>query len=63
VDFRKWLIGEGLLWLGFVGLAVLSLDHGPENGVAITGLFALAAIGVRATRPLAIAKPSTADGE
>jgi hypothetical protein len=51
VDFRKWKIGEGLLWLGFLGVAAVSLDHGgPENGVAIAGLFALAAIGVRATR-------------
>ena len=63
MDFRKWLIGEGLLWLAFVVVAVLSLDHGPENSVAIAGLFALAAIGVRATRPLAGPSKCDANGE
>lgn len=62
VNFRKWRFGEGLLWLGFVALAVIAFeDRGVDNAVALTGLFALAAIGVRATRSVEVASPSDAD--
>lgn len=63
MEFRKW-IGEGLLWLAFVAVAVISLDdNGPDNGVAIAGLLALAAIGVRATRPVTVSASSDANGD
>ena len=62
MDLRKWPIGEAVLWLAFAAVAVMSLDRGPENGVAIAGLLALAAIGVRATRPV-VAAAVKADGE
>lgn len=59
--FRISAIGEALLWLGFSVLTVACLDRGPENGIAIAGLLALAAIGVRATRPTEIDPTSKAN--
>ena len=45
-------LGEPLLWVCFFASAFVSLiDHVVVNGPTICGLFALAAIGVRATRP------------
>lgn len=44
-------IGEGLLWLGFVGFAVGAQGRKVEDAVSLGGLCVLAAIGVRATRP------------
>ena len=44
--------GEIALWVGFVGFCVIGLDgqRNADNATTIAGLFALAAIGVRATR-------------
>lgn len=43
--------GEALLWLGFAFFVASSLDERMDNAPMLAGLFALAAIGVRATRP------------
>jgi hypothetical protein len=62
MNYRKWRYGEALLWLAFIALATISLDaNGPENSVAVAGLFALSAIGVRATRSVETASPGKTD--
>jgi hypothetical protein len=56
--------GEPLLWLGFLGGIVACVGpNPPENAVAVTGLFALAAIGVRATRQDMIPSDVRTSGE
>lgn len=45
--------GEAALWVGFVALGLRGVTDGSygESAVTLAGLCALAAIGVRATRP------------
>lgn len=44
-------IWEPALWIGFVVFSLLSLEpDAPDNAPTVAGLFALAAIGLRATR-------------
>jgi hypothetical protein len=44
--------GEIALWIGFVGACAIGLggESNADNATTVAGLFALAAIGVRATR-------------
>lgn len=46
--------GEAALWLGFIWFVASALDSYRSSGDAVTmaAVFALAAIGVRATRPV-----------
>lgn len=45
------LIWEPLLWIGFLFFAIFSLENdAPDTAPTVAGLFALAAIGFRATR-------------
>lgn len=53
-------IGEGMLWLGFVGFVVGAQGHKVDDAVSLAGLCLLAAIGVRATRPEVVER---ADGQ
>jgi hypothetical protein len=46
---KRFRYGEALLWLGFVLSAATSVDG--KGDVILAGIFVLAAIGVRATRP------------
>lgn len=46
---KKLRIGEGLLWIGFA-VSVAAATEDADNAVTLAGIFALAAIGVRATR-------------
>ena len=43
--------GEWSLWIGFAILGLGGLLNGSSDAVTMAGLCALAAIGVRATRP------------
>lgn len=47
----RW--GEAFLWFGFVA-SIAYLVDGSENAVTMAGVFAIAAIGVRATRPVEV---------
>lgn len=49
---RQVKFGEAFLWLGFVFFAVSTLDGNMDEAAMMAGLCALAAIGVRATRPI-----------
>ena len=57
MNLRNLRYGEGLLWLGFAFCVLFSLDGEMENAPMLAGLFALAAIGVRATTPEARGEP------
>lgn len=46
---RKLRLGETLLWIGFAVCVAYATD-GKDGAVTLAGIFALAAIGVRATR-------------
>lgn len=57
-------LGEPLLWLGFVAGMIAAFDHSSSiDGPTIAGIFALAAIGVRATRPDRVQAPKAANGD
>lgn len=60
MNLRNLRYGEVVLWLGFGFFVVSSLDGRMDNAPMLAGLFALATIGVRATRPEA---GGTSDGQ
>lgn len=47
---RTFPYGEACLWIGFVLCIIAGLEDGGDSTLTAAGLFALAAIGVRATR-------------
>lgn len=56
-------IWEPLLWTGFLLLSILSLgDDAPDAAPTVAGLFALAAIGFRATRTEKVTDSEAVDG-
>lgn len=53
---RRLRLGEALLWIGFAACVVFATD-GKDETVTLAGIFALAAIGVRATRVDPVEQP------
>lgn len=53
---RKLRFGEALLWIGFAVCIAYVVDRN-EQAVTLSGIFALAAIGVRATRVDPVEQP------
>ena len=53
---RKLRLGEALLWIGFA-FFVFAAANGKDDTVTLAGIFALAAIGVRATRVDPVEQP------
>lgn len=51
---KAFPFGEAALWLGFLWFAASAMDsyRSSEDAVMMAAVFALAAIGVRATRPV-----------
>ncbi len=51
-SIKRFSYGEAALWLGFVWLALIAMDNRYDaDTITLAAVFALAAIGVRATRP------------
>ncbi|WP_406852985.1 hypothetical protein WEU32_04185 [Brevundimonas sp. BH3] len=49
--FKTFPYGEAALWLGFIWVVVLAMDDSFDpDTIMLAAVFALAAIGVRATR-------------